>query len=92
MQQRLIDAVEAVKLAEKQKNSESELLEARIVLFDELKQAQSRRDELETQLRAAEVTATREAEAVSELRDAKNSAETESVSYTHLTLPTNREV
>lgn len=77
VQQRLIDAVEAVKLAEKQKNSESELLEARIVLFDELKQAQSRRDDFESQLRAAEVTAVREAEAISELRDAKNSAETE---------------
>lgn len=76
VQQRLSDAVESVRQAMQQKNSQSELLEARTALIDELEQQQSRRDELSEQLQQAEEEATQEAVIIDQLQDAKNKADT----------------
>ncbi|MDC7088600.1 AAA family ATPase [Corynebacterium pseudodiphtheriticum] len=76
VQQRLSDAVESVRQAMQQKNSQSELLEARTALIDELEQQQSRRDELSEQLQQAEEAATQEAVIIDQLQDAKNKADT----------------
>ena len=75
VQQRLSDAVDSVRQAMQQKNSQSELLEARTALIDELAQEQSRRDELSTQLQQAEETAAQEAVIIDQLQDTKNKAD-----------------
>ena len=76
VQQRLSDAVESVRQAMQQKNSQSELLEARTALIDELEQQKARRDELSEQLQQAEEAATQEAVIIDQLQDAKNKADT----------------
>ena len=58
-----------------QKNSQLELLEARTALIDELKQEQSRRDELSEQLQQAEEAARQEAVIIDQLQDTKNKAD-----------------
>ncbi|ERJ45212.1 hypothetical protein N579_06910 [Corynebacterium pseudodiphtheriticum 090104] len=75
VQQRLSDAVESVRQAMQQKNSQLELLEARTALIDELKQEQSRRDELSEQLQQAEEAARQEAVIIDQLQDTKNKAD-----------------
>lgn len=75
VQQRLSDAVDSVRQAMQQKNSQSELLEARTALIDELEQEQSRRDELSAQLQQAEEAATQEAVIIDQLQDTKNKAD-----------------
>lgn len=75
VQQRLSDAVESVRQAMEQKNSQSELLEARTALINELEQEQSRRDELSEQLQQAEEAATKEAVIIDQLQDTKNKAD-----------------
>lgn len=75
VQQRLSDAVDSVRQAMQQKNSQSELLEARTALIDELAQEQSRRDELSAQLQQAEEAATQEAVIIDQLQDTKNKAD-----------------
>lgn len=75
VQQRLSDAVESVRQAMQQKNSQSELLEARTALIDELEQEQSRRDELSEQLQQAEEAARQEAVIIDQLQDTKNKAD-----------------
>lgn len=76
VQQRLSDAVESVRQAMQQKNSQSELLEARTALINELEQEQSSRDELSEQLQQAEEAATKEAVIIDQLLDMKNKADT----------------
>lgn len=75
VQQRLSDAVDSVRQAMQQKNSQSELLEVRTALIDELEQEQSRRDELSAQLQQAEEAATQEAVIIDQLQDTKNKAD-----------------
>ncbi|WP_455006641.1 AAA family ATPase [Corynebacterium propinquum] len=75
VQQRLSDAVDSVRQAMQQKNSQSELLEARTALIDELEQEQSRRDELSAQLQQAEEAAAQEAVIIDQLQDTKNKAD-----------------
>ncbi|WP_448859545.1 AAA family ATPase [Corynebacterium propinquum] len=75
VQQRLSDAVDSVRQAMQQKNSQSELLEVRTALIDELEQEQSRRDELSAQLQQAEETAAQEAVIIDQLQDTKNKAD-----------------